>query len=201
MKTMIKLSAAAALLAATAAPAFAAGDVLTVDFNRVFQESAAAKSGTSQLHAKYDAQMQQRGQAFQTAAQAFQTLQTQLQAIKAPAKPTEAQITSYRAAGERAQTAQDAVNQIDQEVQQVGHYIQQQIVDHVAPIAEQIRAERKADVVVSKNSLLASDPAADVTTLVIQRLDQAFPNPSIVLPQPQQPAQPAKPATNKPQGR
>ena len=43
MKTMIKRSAVALLLAATAAPAFAAGSVLTVDFARVFQESAAAK--------------------------------------------------------------------------------------------------------------------------------------------------------------
>lgn len=189
MKTMIKLSAAAMLLAA-AAPAFAAGDVLTVDFNRVFQESAAAKSGTQQLHAKYDSMLQQRTTAFQTAAQAFQTLQTQLQAIKAPAKPTEAQLASYRQAGERAQAAQDAAQQLDQEVQTVGRYIQSQIVEHVTPIAEQVRAERKADVVVPKGSVLAADPAGDVTTVVIQRLDTAFPNPSIVLPQ-QTPAAPA----------
>ena len=71
MKTIFKLSAAAALLAATAAPAFAAS-VLTVDFNKVFSDSAAAKSGTSQLHAKYDTQIQQRNTALQTAAQAFQ---------------------------------------------------------------------------------------------------------------------------------
>jgi Skp family chaperone for outer membrane proteins len=192
MKTMLKLSAAAVLLAATAAPALAAGDVLTVDFNRVFQESNAAKSGTSQLHAKYDTQMQQRATAYQTAVQSFQTLQTQLQAIKAPAKPTEAQVASYRQAGERAQAAQDAASQLDQEVQTVGRYIQSQIVDHVAPIAEAIRAERKADVVVSKNSLLASDPTADITAVVIQRLDTAFPNPSITLPQQTPAAAPAQ---------
>lgn len=204
MKTMLKLSAAAALLVATAAPALAAGDVLTVDFNKVFTDSNAAKSGTSQLHAKYDALMQQRATAYQTAVQSFQTLQTQLGAIKAPAKPSPAQLTSYRSAGERAQAAQDAANQLDQEVQTVGRYIQSQIVDHVAPIAEAIRSERKADVVVSKNSLLASDPAADITTLVIQRLDAAFPNPSITLPR-QAPAAgtPAAPAPTTPptQGR
>lgn len=190
MKTMIKLAAAAALLATTAAPALAAGDVLTVDFNKVFTDSNAAKSGTQQLHAKYDALMQQRGAAFQTAAQAFQALQAQLQAIKAPAKPTPVQESSLKQAYERAGQAQEAANQLDQEVQAVGRYVQSQIVDHVAPIAEQIRAERKADVVVSKNSLLASDPAADITAVVIQRLDASFPNPSIVLPQ-QAPAAPA----------
>ena len=183
MKTMLKLSAAAALLAAAAAPAFAAGAVLTVDFNKVFTDSNAAKSGTQQLHAKYDTQLQQRATAFQTAAQAFQTLQKQLEAIKAPAQVTPAQRTSYQQAGERAQAAQEAAQQLDQEVQTVGRYIQSQIVDHVAPIAEQIRAERKADVVMSKNSLLASDPASDVTAVVIQRLDASFPNPSITLPQ------------------
>jgi len=188
MKTMLKISAAAALLAATAAPALAAGDVLTVDFNKVFTDSNAAKSGTQQLHAKYDTLMQQRATAFQTAAQAFQTLQTQVQAIKAPAKPTPAQESSLQQAYQRAGAAQESAQQLDQEVQAVGRYVQSQIVDHVAPIAEQIRAERKADVVVSKNSLLASDPAADITAVVIQRLDTAFPNPSITLPAQQAPA-------------
>ena len=140
MKTIFKLSAAAALLAATAAPAFAAS-VLTVDFNKVFTDSAAAKSGTSQLHTKYDTQIQQRNTALQTAAQAFQAQQNALQAIKAPAKPTDAQINAYRQAGERAQAAQDAREQLDQEVQTVGRYIQSQIVQRVTPIAEQIRNE------------------------------------------------------------
>ncbi len=67
MKTIFKLSAAAALLAATAAPAFA--DALTIDLSRVLTDSAAGKSGTAQLKAKYDAQLQQRNQAFKTAAQ------------------------------------------------------------------------------------------------------------------------------------
>lgn len=182
MNTMIKRSALALLLAATAAPAFAASAVLTVDFGRVFQESAAAKSGTSQLRAKYDTVIQQRQAAFNSAAQAYQTQQTTLQAIKAPAQPTPAQISSYRQATERAQAAQDSLQQLDQEVQTVNRYVQSQIVDKVTPIAEQIRTERKADAVVPKGSVLASDPAGDVTALVIQRLDASFPNPSITLP-------------------
>jgi Skp family chaperone for outer membrane proteins len=184
---MLKLSAAAALLLATAAPALA-GDVLTVDFSRVFGESAASKSGVTQLHAKYDAAIQQRNAAFNTAAQTFQTQQAAVQAIKAPAQPTQVQINAYRQAGERAQAAQDALNQLDQEVQTVQRYIQSQIVDKVGPIAEAIRTERKADVVVPKGSVLAADPAGDVTSIVIQRLDAAFPNPSIVLPQQAAPA-------------
>jgi Skp family chaperone for outer membrane proteins len=189
MKTMFKLSAAAALLAAAAAPALSAGVVLTVDFNRVFQDSAAAKSGTSQLHAKYDTQLQQRNTAYQSAVQAYNTAAGAVQAVKAPAQPTPAQINAARQAGERAQAAQDSLGQIDQEVQTVGRYVQQQIVEHVTPIAEQIRAERKADVVVPKGSVLAADPAGDITALVLQRLDSSFPNPSITLPAQQAPAQ------------
>lgn len=189
MKTMLKLSAAVALLAATAAPAFAAS-VLTVDFNRVFSDSAAAKSGVAQLRAKYDAQIQQRNAAFQQAAQSFQTLQNQLQAIKPPAQVTAAQRASYQQAGERAEAAQNAAAQLEQEVQTVNRYVQSQILQKVTPIAEQLRNERKADVVVPTGSVLASDPANDVTALVIQRLDAAFPNPSITLPT--QPAAPAQ---------
>ena len=182
MKTMLKLSAAAALLVATAAPALAAG-VLTVDFSRVFAESAAAKSGNTQLHAKYDTQLQQRNTAFTTAAQSYQT---QVNAIRAATKPgtqpAPASVTAANQAGEKAQAAQDALNQLDQEVQTVGRYVQSQIVEKVTPIAEQIRVERKAEVVVPKGSVLASDPANDITALIIQRLDAAFPNPSITLP-------------------
>jgi Skp family chaperone for outer membrane proteins len=183
MKTMLKLSAAAALLVATAAPALAAGTVLTVDVSRVLSESAAGKSGTAQLKAKYDVQLQQRNTAFNTAAQSFQTAQAAIQAVKAPAQPTPAQISAYRSAGERAQAAQDQLQQLGQEVQTVERYVQSQIIDHLGPVAEQIRAERRAEVVLPKGTLLAADPTDDVTTLAIQRLDAAFPNPSITLPQ------------------
>jgi Skp family chaperone for outer membrane proteins len=202
MKTLLKLSAAAALLAATAAPAFAAGTILTIDFGRVYSESAAAKSGVTQIQNKYNPIAQQRRAAFQSAVTTFQTQERSLQAIKAPAKPTEAQINAYRQAGERAQAAQEQLSQLEQETQQVGGYVQQQILEKVMPIAEQIRADRKAEVVMSKGTLVAADPADDITTQVLQRLDATFPNPQIVPPQQPAAAQPgaAQPA-NPTQGR
>lgn len=198
MKTFLKISAATALLAAVASPALAAG-VLTIDFQRVFSDSAAAKSGTTQMKAKYDSLMQQRQTAFQTAAQAYQTQANAARSAAKPGTPTpQATVTAVNQAGQRAEAAQETLQQLDQEVQTVGRYVQQQIVEHVTPIAEQIRAERKADVVVPKGSVLAADPSADITTLVIQRLDSAFANPTITLPaQGQAPA--AAPAN--PQGR
>jgi Skp family chaperone for outer membrane proteins len=195
MKTLLKLSAAATLLAATAAPALAAGNVLVIDFNRVFGESAAGKSGTAQMKTKYDATLQQRQTAFQTAAQSYQT---QANAARAAAKPgvatPPATVNAINQAGDRAEAAQQQLQLLEQEVQNVGRYVQSQIVDHVTPIAEQIRAERKADVVLPKGSVLAADPADDVTTLAIQRLDASFPNPSITLPTQGQAPAAAQPA-------
>lgn len=191
--TKILKSAALAATLFTAVPAFAApGDILTVDLDRVLSESAAVKSGTTQLRAKYDAQLQARRTTFNTAAQAYQT---QVQAIRAAAKPgvqpAPATVQAAQAAGEKAQQAQDSLNQLGQELQTVESYVRQQIIEHVTPIAEQIRNERKASAVLSKGSMLASDSTGDVTTLLIQRLDTSFPTPSITLPQ-QAPAGPGR---------
>jgi Skp family chaperone for outer membrane proteins len=202
MRNMLKLSAAAALLAAT--PAFAEGIVL-IDLARVLSDSAAAKSGTAQLRAKYDAQITQRQTALNTAAQAYQTQVNTARAAAKPNTPTPpATVTAVQQAGERAQQAQNALQALGEEVQTAEQYVRQQIIERLTPIAEQVRAERKADAVIQKGGTFASDPAKDVTAVVIQRLDAAFPTPSITppaAPAGQQPAAQQRPATQQPQGR
>lgn len=188
-----------ALLAATAAasfvavPALADSSVLVVDFNQVFQNSAAAQSGTSQLRTKYDARLTQLRNAFNSSATSYNS---QVEAAKKVAKPNTplppATQQSLQQAGERAQQAQDQLQQLQDEVNQTASYVRSQIVDKAGPVAEQIRAERKAGVVISKEAALASDPANDITSTLIQRLNTAFPTPSIT-----PPAQPAgAPATS-----
>jgi len=182
--TKTTLAAALAALMLSAAPAIAApGDVLTVDLDRVLSESAAAKNGTNQLKAKYDGQLSTRRTALQTAAAAYSS---QVQTARAAAKPgvpvPAATQTAVQAAGEKAQAAQESLQQLGQELQGVEGYVRQQIIEHVTPIAEQIRNERKASAVIPKGSVLASDSASDVTAVLIQRLDTAFPNPSITPP-------------------
>ena len=183
--TKLMTTAALAALLTAAAPAIAApGDILTVDLDRVLSESAAAKNGTNQLKAKYDGQLQTRRTAFNTAAQSYQTqLAAARAAVKPGVQPAAATVQSVQQAGERAQQAQDSLNQLGQELQQVEGFVRQQIIEHVTPIAEQVRGERKAGAVVPRGSALAADPANDVTAVVIQRLDTSFPNPSITLPQ------------------
>jgi Skp family chaperone for outer membrane proteins len=195
------LFAATAAVTFAAVPALADASVLVVDFDTVFQNSAAAKSGTQQLRAKYDAQLTARRNAFQAAAQAYNS---QVETAKKTAKPgtpiPAATQTALQQAGEKAQAAEQSLQDIQQEVNQTAAFVRQQIIEHAGPVAEQIRGERKAAAVVSKDSTLASDPANDVTTVLVQRLDAAFPTPSIVVPQ--QGAAPAGAANPQaPQGR
>jgi Skp family chaperone for outer membrane proteins len=198
--------AATAFASFTAIPALAAdagGAVLTVDFDQVFQNSAAAKSGTQQLRTKYDGQLTQARNAFNASAQ---TYNSQVESAKKAAKPNTplpaATQQALQSAGERAQQAQDQLQQLQEVVNQVAGYVRSQIIDHARPLAEQIRAEHKAAVVISKDSTLASDPASDVTSTLIQRLDSSFPAPSITPPQaPAAPAAAAPSNPKAPQGR
>lgn len=195
-----------ALLVATAAASFAAipaladSSVLVVDFDQVFQNSAAAKSGTQQLRTKYDAQLNQRRTAFQAAAQ---TYNSQVETAKKTAKPgtpiPAATQNALQQAGERAQAAEQSLQDLQQEVNQSAAYVRQQIIEHAGPVAEQIRAERKAAVVTSKDATLASDPANDITTTLVQRLDASFPTPSVT--PPQQAAAPTAASPKATQGR
>jgi Skp family chaperone for outer membrane proteins len=189
-----------AALSLAAVPALADSSVLVVDFDQVFQNSAAAKSGTQQLRAKYDTQLSTRRNAFQAAAQSYNT---QVETAKKTAKPgtpiPAATQTALQQAGERAQAAEQSLQDLQQEVNQTAAFVRQQIIEHAGPVAEQIRGERKAAIVMSKDATLASDPTNDVTTTLVQRLDAAFPTPSIVVPQ--QGAAGAPSNAQAPQGR
>ncbi len=200
--------AAAVAVSALAAPAIAASDpaVLVVDFNRVFSESAAAKSGTSQLQAKYNGTLQQRRAAFQSAAQSYNSqVESARKTIKPGTAVPPATQQALQQAGQNAQAAQQQLQDLQEDVNEAAGYVRNQIIERSTPIAEQIRAERKAAVVVDKGQTLASDPADDVTSTLIQRLDASFTTPGIVPPQPAQGAAPttaAQPgARPAPQGR
>lgn len=192
-----------ALFAATAAmsvamPALAADPaVLTVDVDQMFQNSAAGKSGSSQLSAKYNPVLQQRQAELNTAITAYNA---QVNALKAATKPgTQPQPTpAFLQARDRVQAAQDSVQEIEQGVNQLAGYVRSQIIEHARPVAEQIRAERRASAVIAKDSALAADPANDITSTLVQRLDASFTTPSITPPQPAQTAAPSttsRPAT------
>ncbi|WP_454884811.1 OmpH family outer membrane protein [Sphingomonas oryzagri] len=180
----------AALISGAAMPAMAASDtsVLVVDFDQLLSNSAAAQSGTTQLRAKYDPQTASTRTAYTSAVQAYNTQAAAAKKAKAGASPSPA----LQQAAQRVEQMQQQAQALNQQINQAAAYVRQQIVDHVRPIAEQMRAERKASVVISKSAALASDPNADITSTLIQRLNSSFPQPSIT--PPQQPAPAAAPA-------
>jgi Skp family chaperone for outer membrane proteins len=204
MNTLLKSAGFALLVAATGVPsasfAQATPSTLVVDVNRLFADTVSAKSGQAQIKTKYEANLQAAVTAYNSTAT---TLNTQVEAARKVQKPdgsvppaTQKSVgdaqNAYQAAGQRLEGLQGEVNN-------VGRYVQQQILRAAEPVIEQVRNERKAAIVVPKGSTLANDPAGDVTTTVIQRLDQSLKTVSIALPQ--QPAGGAAPATAAPQGR
>ena len=200
MRTILKRAAVAALAVGVAlAPqaAFAQStNLLTVDIGRLYSDSAAGKSGTAQIRAKYEGQLQTANNAFNSAATAYNT---QVEAARKTAKPDGALLpATQQSLGRAQQTVQQAdqnLSRLQEEVNAVGGYVQRQILERAVPITEQIRAQRKADAVVPRGSVLAADPATDITTAVITSLDTSLKTVSIVLPQ--QGAAPARGANTQ----
>ena len=204
MKILLKSAGLALMMATAAVPsaslAQATPSTLTVDINRLFADSVSAKSGQTQIKAKYEANLNTAVTAYNSSATA---LNGQVEAARKVQKPDgtlppanqksvgDAQ-NAYNAAGQRLEGLQGEVNN-------VSRYVQEQILRGAQPVIEQVRNERKAAIVVPKGSTLASDPAGDITSTVIQRLDQSLKTVSINLPQQGQ-AAPAAQGT-PPQGR
>ena len=212
MKTMFKSAAAAALLATAAVPALAqsAGPVLTVDLERIYAESAASKSAVSQLQTKFSGPSQQINAALTSARTAYETQVQAAQKLAPTGDASKLPPATRQALGEaeqRYEGAQAQAQQLQAAVQASQGYVRDQIVQAVLPIAEQVRAEKKASVVLPKGGLLATDPSNDVTSLILPRLDQALPTVQIAPPQQGAAAAPAatapRPAAGKPatQGR
>ena len=207
MRNTLKAAALAATIsfgvgAVGAGPALAqaAGSILTVDIGRLYTDSAAGRSGTAQLKAKYEAQVQAAGASFNSAATSYNA---QVDAARKAAKPDgslpPATQQSLGQAQQNVQNADQRLNQLQDEANAVGSYVQRQILERAVPITEQIRAQRRATIVIPRGSALAVDPATDITSAVIQSLDTSLKTVSIVLPQ--QASAPAAGAARGSQGR
>lgn len=211
-------AAIVALLSVTAAsPVFAqaaTGGILSIDIERLYSDSAAAKNAQSQMITRYQGPQQQANTAFEQARTAYQTQVTAAQKLLGPngdpSKLPPATQQSLGAAEDKMQEARQQALGVQQAIQDSAAYVREQIIQAAVPIAEQVRAQRKAALVVPRGTVLAADPAGDVTTAVLPLLDQKLTSVQIVRPQPTAPAAaapaaaapaaaaPAKPA---PQGR
>jgi Skp family chaperone for outer membrane proteins len=211
MKMTYKTAAAAAALTigAMVLPQVAmAQSTLTVDVATLYRDSVAAKSGSSQIEAKYG----DRAKTLQTNLQtAYKAFNDEVANAKKQLKPDgtlpPAEQEAFEKARKNAADAQQALDDLRQELNDVNQYVQYQIFDKVGPIAEKVRKDRKAETVVPRNVVLAFDPTADITATVLQQLNATLTTVSITPPQPQQaPAQgaqaaPANPPKQQPQSR
>ena len=190
MRMMKKGALVAALVMTTAAvPAFAqtAGAILTVDMDRLLSDSVAAKSAQTQLTTRYQATQTQVNTELQTSGQALQTqenaVRTALGGTQDASKVPAATQQAFAQAQQRFGNARQNAVQLNQAVQESQNYARDQIIAAVVPIAEQVRAERRASLVVPRGSALAADPAGDVTAVILPRLDAALKTVAIVPPQ------------------
>lgn len=207
MKMLAKSAALAAVMTAgvMALPGVAsAQSTLTVDINTLYSDSSAAKSGSSQIQAKYGATAQTLKSNLDAAYKAYDDAVTAARKVAKPdgtLAPADAE-----ALGKARQKAADAEQQytaLVQEVQRVDQYVRYQILEKVGPIAEQVRKSKNSTVVLPRDATLAFDPASDITPAVLQQLNATMTTVSITPPQPQQaPAQaaptPAPAASGKP---
>lgn len=209
MRTNLKALGAAALLATTAATpvlAQAAGGILTLDLDRVYSESAAGKSAQTQLQARYSGPSAQAQTAFNAARTSYESQIAAAQKLVGPggdaSKLPPATRQSLGQSQDRLEEARNQMLQVQQAVQASAALVRDEINQQVLPIAEQVRAERKAAIVAVRGALLAVDPAADITAVVLPRLDAKVTTVPIVPPQAAAPA-PAAPTPGRPatQGR
>jgi outer membrane protein len=195
MKTMLLIAASAASLlfpAAAGAQAVPAAVIAVVDLDNVTTNCNACKTATAALQGQV------------SAAKARQTtlagpLNTEGQAIDAAAKALngkepdaalKARATAYQT---KLQSAQQEMQNREEQIRRNQAYIQKQIGDKLGPIYSQVMQKRGANVLMEVGSTLATSQSVDVTADVLASLNAALPSIATTAP--------AAPAQQQPQGR
>jgi Skp family chaperone for outer membrane proteins len=204
MKTLFKAAALAAMTVGSAgvlpqvATAQSNQAVLTVDVEQLLTTSTAAQSGRTQMTARYDARINTTRANLAAAETAVNAARTAAQGARQPNGTVPApQQQAFDQAAQRYNTVVQQAGQLENEVNAINRYVQGQILQAAEPVIEQVRRERRALIAIPKGSTLAADANTDVTSLVLQRLNQSFT--TVTIDPPQQPAQPAQPAQRPPQ--
>ena len=195
-KTLLSFAAAMAVVAvSTPAQAQQRPTILVVDTDRILNDCTACKGAAAQLQSQVQ-QGRTRAQQIQASLKTeAESLEKAVQALggKQPDAALQGRINAFRTKQQQGETELAAKQTVIQSTQA---HVQQQIGQRIVQIVEQSRARRQASLVVSKQSTLANDPAADITGEVLTALNQQLPAVSVTpMPQAQQAPQ------TKPQGR
>ncbi len=184
-KILLSLAVAGATLIVTPAAAQRAS-VLVVDTDRILNECTACKAASATIQGQVTAG-RTRAQQLQTQWQAEQkALETAVTALagKQPDAALSQRIQRYQTSRQQGDAE---LAQKENQIQSIQANVQRQIASRVVLISEQSRARRQADIVVGKNSTLASNTANDITAEVLAALNQQLPSVSVT-PLPQQSA-------------
>jgi len=195
MKTMLLIAASAASLllpAAAGAQAVPAAVIAVVDLDNVTTNCNACKTASAALQSQVSAAkarqtalagpLNTEGQAIDTAAKALNG--------KEPDAALKARATAYQT---KLQSAQQEMQNREEQIRRNQAYIQKQIGDKLGPIYQQVMQKRGANVLLEVGSTLATSQSVDVTADVLASLNAALP--TIVT------TAPAAPAQQQPQGR
>jgi len=195
MKTMLLIAASAASLllpAAAGAQAVPAAVIAVVDLDNVTTNCNACKTASAALQSQVSSAkarqtalagpLNTEGQAIDTAAKALNG--------KEPDAALKARATAYQT---KLQSAQQEMQNREEQIRRNQAYIQKQIGDKLGPIYQQVMQKRGANVLLEVGSTLATSQSVDVTADVLASLNAALP--TIVT------TAPAAPAQQQPQGR
>jgi Skp family chaperone for outer membrane proteins len=174
-----------------------APSILIVDTERVLTECTACRAAATNLQQ----QIQQMQQFAQGLAQPLQTegqgIETAVRALngKQPDSALQQRVNSFQT---RQNQANQQIQQRENTIRSTQAHVNQQIGQRLGPILEQIRGQRRATIVLSKNSTLANDNAVDVTNDVLAQLNQQLPSVNVT-PLPQQAPPAGQPGQQQPQ--
>ncbi|HEX2763692.1 MAG TPA: OmpH family outer membrane protein [Allosphingosinicella sp.] len=174
--------------------------IVVVDSSRIYGECTACRAASAQLQSLVTSAQQRAqalGQPIQTEAQSIEQAANALQNQPAGAGRTTAQ-TALQNRINALQTRQNSANQelqrLEQNIQSTRANVARQINERLNPIINQVMTAHGANLALDVDATLAHSSGVDVTTEVLNALNQKLPSVSVT-PLPQQPAQ------QQPQGR
>ena len=193
MRNLITLAAFAAATAAL--PGTAAAQqrpVLIVDTSTIMETCTACRAAQAQLRQQVTAAQQFQTSLVQPLEPERKSLETAVAALagKSPDAALQKRIQAYQ---QREAGIQQQLEQRSQTLRSTSEHVQQQIGARLITVVEQVRARRGAAAILSKQSTLANDPTAEVTSEVLTALNQQLPSVSVTpLPQQQQQQPPGR---------
>jgi len=187
------------MVLAQATPAAA---IIIVDRNRIANECNACKNALTQLQGmvtNLQTRQQQLSAPLNSEAQTLQTSADAAAKMPAGAARTAAETqlqTRLAAYQQRERTANQELQQLDQNIQSTRAHVMNQIMEKLDPIIVNVMRARSASIAVDKGVTIAISPALDVTNDVMTQFNTQVTALSVTpVPQQQQPAAAPRPAT------